>query len=170
VRVAVTGPESTGKSSLSVYLARHFNTVCVPEFARKYLDKLGREYTYDDLTFMAKKQIAAEKCLQKMATRFLFCDTELSVIKIWAEHRYQKCPAWVAENLPKVKYDLYLLCDIDLPWEADPLREHPHMRRYFFDWYHRELTERRVNFAVVSGLGDERYKNALKAIETLTLL
>lgn len=167
VRFAITGPESTGKSALAEYLAKHFDTVFVPEFARKYLQMIDREYDYDDLEYIAKKQMLTENYLQKKAHGFLFCDTDLTVIKIWSEHRYQKCSDWVNYYQPRIKYELYLLCDIDLPWEADPLREHPNMRQHFFDLYHQNLIDRQVKFAVISGSGQERYDNALIAIETL---
>ncbi len=145
----------------------HFNTVSIPEFARDYIENLGREYNFDDLTIMAKRQISSERCLQKMASNYLFCDTELTVIKIWAEHCYHVCPDWVTENLHKVRYDLYLLCNIDLPWEADPQREHPHLRKHFFELYYMELKNRNLPFVVISGTGDVRFDMAVKEVEKL---
>ncbi|HNW91253.1 MAG TPA: ATP-binding protein [Bacteroidales bacterium] len=167
IRVAITGPESTGKSILAEQLARYYNTVFVPEYARTYIERLNREYSFEDLDIIAKGQIAAERDAEKKADKIIFCDTELTVIKIWGEHKYHKCPEWVSANLPKYSYDLYLLCNIDLDWEYDPQREHPHLRSYFFDWYYEELKKRKVNFQVVEGRGPERLKNALVFTEEL---
>ncbi len=167
IRIAITGPESTGKSQLTEQLAVHYKTVFVPEFARDYVESLGREYNFEDLELIAKGQIRMQKAAEKKAGRLLFCDTELTVIKIWGEHKYNKCPAWVSENLSKYTYDLYLLCNVDLPWEFDPLREHPRLRTYFFDWYQRELTSRNANIKVVDGTGIARFQKALGFIEEL---
>ncbi|HNZ43613.1 MAG TPA: ATP-binding protein [Bacteroidales bacterium] len=167
IKVAITGPESTGKSMLAEQLAAYYHTVFAPEYARNYIDRINREYTFEDLAIIAKGQIAAERDAEKNADKILFCDTELTVIKIWSEHKYNMCPEWVAANLTKFTYDLYLLCDIDLDWKYDPLREHPHLRSYFFDWYYKELKDRNVPFKVVKGKGAERLKNALFFTEEL---
>lgn len=166
-RIAITGPESTGKSWLSEQLAMHYKTVYAPEFAREYLYTLNRNYNFEDLTIIAQGQIENEKKASKKARKFLFCDTELTVIKIWAEHKYKQCPSWVSRHLPLIRYDLYLLCNIDLPWEFDPLREHPHLREYFFDWYQRELSQRNLPFAIISGTGQERLQNAIHVIDKM---
>ncbi len=167
IRVAITGPESTGKSMLTEQLAAYYHTVFAPEYARSYIKKLNREYNFEDLEIIAKGQMAAEKDAEKKADKILFCDTDLTVIKIWGEHKYHKCPQWVGANLAKYTYDLYLLCNIDLDWEYDPQREHPHLRPFFFDWYYEELKKRKVNFQVVEGRGPERLKNALIFTEEL---
>jgi NadR type nicotinamide-nucleotide adenylyltransferase len=165
IRIAITGPESTGKSQLSEELAAHYNTVFVPEYAREYIGRLDREYNFEDLDIIAKGQINAQKKAEINANKLLICDTELTVIKIWAEHKYQKCPAGLSENLLKYTYDLYLLCDVDLPWEFDPQREHPKLRYYFYNLYLNELTQRKVTMVVVSGKGKKRLQCAISAID-----
>jgi len=167
IRIAITGPESTGKSQLSEKLATHFNTVFVPEFAREYIGHLNREYNFDDLEIIAKGQIAAQKKAEKKANSLIFCDTELTVIKIWAEYKYQKSPEWVTKKLSKFTYDLYLLCDVDLPWEFDPQREHPDLRSYFFNLYKNELMRRNLNFSLISGHNDERVNCAIRAVDKM---
>lgn len=169
IRIAVTGPESTGKSQLSRELAAHYHTVFVPEYAREYIDKLGREYDFDDLEIIAKGQIAAQEKAEKNANRILVSDTELTVIKIWAEHKYHKCPGWVTENLLNYPYDLYLLCNVDIPWESDPQREHPQLRSFFFDWYYRELKGRNARVEVIEGTGKARFYKALQAVKNLLI-
>jgi len=164
-RIAITGPESTGKSQLSQQLADHYGTVWVPEFARDYIDALGRPYEERDILTIALGQLNRERDLEQQANQFLFCDTELLVTKIWSDVAYQRCDPWILENLTIHTYDLYLLCNIDTPWENDPQREHPHMREHLFNLYYNEMQERGWNFRVVSGLGKERLQNAIKFIE-----
>jgi len=163
-RIAITGPESTGKSSLAQQLAIHYHDVWVPEYAREYIDQLRRPYQQEDILKIARKQIELEESAAKNANHFLFCDTELMVCKIWSEHKYHHCDPWISEMISKSNYHLYLLCDIDLPWEEDPQREHPDLRRYFFLKYQQELEHHRFNFKIVSGQGKERLKKAIELI------
>jgi NadR type nicotinamide-nucleotide adenylyltransferase len=164
-RIAVTGPESTGKSELSEQLAKHYKTIFVPEYAREYISQLGREYKYKDLEIIAREQINLQNKAEHKANKILICDTELTVIKIWSEHKFNKCSEWITKNFIKNTYDLYLLCNIDLPWEYDPLREHPHLRKHFFDCYENELRKRDVRYIIISGIGKKRLQNAIKEIE-----
>jgi NadR type nicotinamide-nucleotide adenylyltransferase len=164
-RIAITGPESTGKSELCKKLASHFKTVWVPEFAREYIDGLGRQYTIDDIVLIAKGQLREEETAAAEAERFLFCDTELIVTKVWSEFKYGICDRWILENIRKHVYDLYLLCDIDIPWQEDRQREHPHKRRELFDIYFSELSTYHFPFRVISGLNHIRLYNAIAAIE-----
>ena len=164
-RIAITGPESTGKSMLAEQLAAHYHTVWVPEYAREYLELLGKAYEEKDILLIARGQLSGEVSKLHLAENFLFCDTELLVTKIWSEVKYGRCHPWIPENIVKHHYDLYLLCDIDLPWEYDPLREHPDQRQYLFDLYYNELKIRNYPFDVVRGTGPDRLKNALKIIE-----
>ncbi|MCD4735883.1 MAG: ATP-binding protein, partial [Bacteroidales bacterium] len=90
-RIAITGPESTGKSRLSAQLAEHFNTVWAPEYAREYLQKIQRPYTQEDLLEIAKGQKRMHEKMMKFARNILFCDTEMLVIKIWSEFKYGNC-------------------------------------------------------------------------------
>jgi NadR type nicotinamide-nucleotide adenylyltransferase len=164
-RIAITGPESTGKSWLAENLAKHFNTAWVPEYSREYLAGLGREYGFEDIVRIAKGQLKLEEDEARMADRFLFCDTDLLVTKVWSEFKYDACDPWILEQVKIHRYDLYLLCDIDLPWEFDPLREHPDRRKELFEIYRRHLREMKVNFSIVSGSGQKRLENAINAID-----
>ena len=164
-KIAITGPESTGKSLLAEQLAGYYQTVWVPEYAREYLELLGKPYEEHDILLIAKGQVSLEESKSKDATRFLFCDTELLVTKIWSEVKYKRCAPWILDTLEKHHYDLYLLCDIDLPWQYDPLREHPDRRQYLFDLYHHELQNRRYPFAVVSVTGPARLNSAIEIID-----
>lgn len=164
-RIAITGPESTGKSALAEWLAGRYGTAWVPEYAREYLDRIHRPYGEADILAIARGQVAAEEALAPRARTYLFCDTEAIVTKIWSEVKYGRCHPWITDRIATRPYDLYLLCDIDLPWEYDPLREHPDRRSYLFDLYHKELKERNLPFAVVSGSGETRFVNAATIID-----
>lgn len=166
-RIAITGPESTGKSTLSARLASHYQTVWVPEYARGYLAQLNRPYTIDDLLRIAKGQVESEKTLLKKASQVLFSDTELIVTKVWSEHAFGTCPAWILQGIEQQRYDLYLLTGIDIPWQPDPQREHPHLREYFYQLYRRELQERNLNFVEIWGNESERLNKAIQAVEAI---
>jgi NadR type nicotinamide-nucleotide adenylyltransferase len=165
LQVAITGPESTGKSTLSTLLARHYHTVWVPEFARTYLDALDRPYTPWDLEQIAAGQLAAVRQALPAANRILFCDTELLVIKIWSEHAFGHCPGWILEELARQPYNLYLLLHVDLPWEPDPQREHPHLRAYFYERYKAGLQQYGFPFVEISGTHGSRFEKAVRAID-----
>lgn len=166
-KIAIVGPESTGKSRLSEQLAAHYNTAWVPEFARSYIENLNRPYQKSDLLEIAKGQLLFEDEQIKRANNYLICDTNLWVIKIWSDHKYGSCDDWIMENIRKRKYDLHLLTYIDIPWEPDPQREHPHLRSYFFDVYKNTLEYADTTYVIIKGNNEERLKKAISAIETL---
>jgi NadR type nicotinamide-nucleotide adenylyltransferase len=163
-KIAITGPESTGKSMIAQQLADHYRTVWVPEFSRVYLLHQEHPYNYNDILEIAKGQLKSEGALAKIARKLYFADTELLVTKIWCDVKFGKCHQWIRDHLEKQDYDLYLLMDIDLPWEYDQLREDPHQRKLLFDLYETELKSRNVNYRVVRGIDDERFKNALSFV------
>ena len=167
LKVAITGPESTGKSMIAEQLADYFTTGWVPEYARLHLLKLDRPYHYDDVLEIAQKQVATEKVFESLAKKVLFSDTELLVTKIWCEDKYAKCHPWILEKIKKQHYDLYLLMDIDLPWESDPMREDENRRKFLFDWYQRELIEANCNYRVISGRNELRLKNAIREVNDM---
>lgn len=164
IRISVTGPESTGKSWLAEHLAVHYKTAWVPEFARIYLENIERPYNYDDILRIAKMQFKEENLAAKN-TELLFSDTDFCVTSIWCNVKYGKCHEWITEKLEQNNYALYLLCDIDLPWQYDPLREHPEMRSELFAMYRDLLMNHRFNYRVVKGTGDERLQNAIAFVD-----
>ncbi|MFA8299812.1 MAG: AAA family ATPase [Hyphomicrobiales bacterium] len=166
-RIAITGPESTGKSYLSLKLAEHFKSPYVSEYAREYCEGMDLNYKITDLEHIARKQIENEALLMQKADSFIFCDTELIVIKIWAIHAFGHCPEWIEQAIKQNHYDLYLLCNTDIPWEYDPMREHPNQREFLFKWYEKELKSYGFNYKVVSGLGEDRINNAISFVDYL---
>jgi len=163
-KIAVVGPESTGKSTMSAYLANHYNTVWVPEFARGYCEQLTETPTWQDEINMFNGQLALEKELLPQANHLLICDTTFITVKIWSDQMFGQSPQQVLDELPKHHYDLYLLLNIDLPWQDDPLRDFPDMREHFMAVWYKELDDLKVNYILISGTGEERYQNAVTAI------
>ncbi|WP_164675089.1 AAA family ATPase [Anditalea andensis] len=165
-KIVIIGPESTGKSTLSAALASHYQEPWVKEYARDYIDGLQRPYEYEDLLLIAQGQLALEDDGEAHADRFLFCDTDLHVLKIWSQHKYGKTHPWILEHINRRKYDLYLLTDIDIPWEDDPQREHPdqEMRQYFMDIYRTTIAHTNIPYIILSGNPTKRVKDAINFI------
>jgi NadR type nicotinamide-nucleotide adenylyltransferase len=164
-KIAIVGPESTGKSTMSAYLAGHYQTAWVPEYARGYCEKLTEPPTWQDEINMFYGQLALEQELLPHANQILICDTTFITVKIWSDQMFGKSPQEVLDELPKHPYDLYLLLDIDLPWQDDPLRDFPDMREHFMDVWHQELQALNANYKVISGSGPERYERAIAEID-----
>lgn len=159
------GPESTGKSELCQHLAMHYETEWVPEYARFYLDRLEGEYQQHDLKAIAEGQLSWEDEKAEYANEYLICDTDMIVIKIWSDHKYGGTDSWIEDQLNSRKYDFYLLNNIDIPWMPDPQREHPKMRKHFFEEFKNYLEAHELPYAIVSGIEGERKKCAVNAIE-----
>lgn len=168
-RILILGPESTGKSTLAEKLAMHFEEPWVPEVAREYLEKLDRPYGYEDLLQIGMQQMQLEDELAMQAHNYLFCDTDLRVIQVWSQHRFGKVDSWVLEELARRTYDLILLCAPDLPWQADPLREHPEleMRQKFFEVYQQLCQASGFPWVLISGDTAKRLSTAIQAVGSL---
>lgn len=170
-KIAVIGPESTGKSTLCEKLAAHYDTSWVPEYAREYLEKNGSDYTYDDLLTIAKGQLNLEdKIVNELAIypqHFVFIDTDMYVMKVWAEFVFNKCHNWILNQIAKRKYDLYLLCDTDLPWIEDPLREYPDekIRKKLYLFYKDLMVNQSTPWINISGNYEERLEKAIQFID-----
>ena len=181
IRIVVIGPESTGKSSLCEALAKHFNADWCPEFAREYLTTHGKEYSFEQLDEIARGQLKLEEEHALRATKswseqknkitpkpLLFIDTDMYVMKVWCEFVFGKCHPWIIEEISKRKYDLYLLCNTDLPWQKDHLREYPDLetRETLFGIYRELLKQQSVPWQEVKGVGQDRIDTAIRAVET----
>ncbi len=164
LKIAIVGPESTGKTVLSQELAAYFNCPLVPEVSRDYLMHLERDYTFEDLKKIALRQVEAEDMALYQNPGMLICDTTLLVIKIWSEYKYHRCDEWIVTEEKSRPYDLFLLTDIDLAWKEDPLREHPHARKELFSLYYRHLVNTHLHFRLIFGNGPERTERAIRII------
>ena len=166
-KVAIVGPECTGKTELSQYLARHFITSWVPEYARAFLNKLSRPYEPSDLAKIAHGQLRMEDEWLQDAKGVLICDTNLIVIKVWSEEKFGECDAEILKLMANRQYDLLLLTNIDVPWENDPQREHPAKREYFWNIYQKEAANSGIRTVEITGSREERQTIAVTAIEEL---
>jgi len=190
-KIVVIGPESTGKSTLCAMLAHYFKTEWCAEFAREYLLTNGTNYTFDDLAIIAKGQLALEDEAVKMVSSkwqmasgeetyintsnlistlhppLLFLDTDMYVMKVWCEYVFGKCHPFILEEIIHRKYDLYLLCNIDLPWVKDELREYPdeQPRQELYKIYKDLLMNQSVPWVEISGTNDQRFYKAIEAVE-----
>jgi NadR type nicotinamide-nucleotide adenylyltransferase len=169
-KIAIIGPESTGKSTLCEQLSIHYNTIWCPEFAREYLLQKGTNYSFDDLLNIAKGQMSLEyNMLAKAKNGFYFIDTNLHVMKVWCEMAFNNCHTWILKQIATQQYDLHLLCDVDLPWIKDELREYPDLqtRKKLFLMYKDLLINDGGKWAVISGNNEERLQTAISIINTV---
>jgi NadR type nicotinamide-nucleotide adenylyltransferase len=163
-RVAVIGPECTGKSALSAELASFYETVWVREFAREYIGNLDRPYNEPDLLTIARGQIQLEDQVERSANKLLICDTNLYVIKVWSKFKFSRVHPEILRMIDERRYDLYLLTNIDIPWVQDPQREHPDRREELFEIYLHEMKQQPVPFEIIEGTGNQRYEIAVGAV------
>ena len=175
-KIVIIGPESTGKSTLCAQLAAHYSTKWCPEYAREYLLKHGTNYSFDDLLTIARGQLQLEEAfaeqVQKQAEKEnrvlpLFIDTDMYVMKVWGEFVFGKNHRYVLEQIALRKYDLYLLCNIDLPWVQDELREYPDPapRRQLYAMYRDLLINQQTPWYTISGTEEERLHHAITVVD-----
>jgi len=188
-KIVILGPESTGKSTLCKQLAAYYKTIWCPEFAREYLLDHGMNYTFDDLLTIARGQLALEDRYESevrsqkseasnsaiphspLTTHrsLLFIDTDMYVMKVWCEFVFEKCHRFILDQIIERKYDLYLLCNIDLPWIKDELREYPDLKRrqQLYSIYKDIMVNQSVPWADINGDYDERLAKAITSIDSL---
>jgi nicotinamide riboside kinase len=192
-KIVIIGPESTGKSSLCKQLAAHYKTLWCPEFAREYLLKHGMNYSFDDLLTIAKGQLALENEYveevrktesqkdQKIVSgpsshspltthhSLLFIDTDMYVMKVWCEFVFENCHRFILDQIIERKYDFYLLCNIDLPWIKDELREYPDLKRrqQLYSIYKDIMINQSVPWVDINGDYDQRLAKAIISIDSL---
>jgi NadR type nicotinamide-nucleotide adenylyltransferase len=168
MKVAIIGPESTGKSTLCQQLAVHFHTAWCPEFARDYLLEKGTNYHFEDLLHIAKGQKdLIEKTVDQAMANVCFIDTEMFVMKVWCEVVFNNCHTWILKEAARQHYDLFLLCTPDIPWTKDVLREYPdlEMRQKLFKIYKDICINSGARWAEINGNHEQRLLQGIRAVE-----
>jgi len=165
-RVVITGPESTGKTALAQALSGKYAAQWIPEYARQYVENLDRPYVFDDVVAIAQHQMAEELSYVSEAGRgVLFFDTWLIITKIWFDLVFGNCPEWIIDHIRSSKIDLFLVCDTDLPWVADAVRENGgEKREQLLHIYCDEIRSFGFQYEVITGFGPVRLENAVKAL------
>lgn len=163
----ITGAESTGKSMLTEELAKHFGAIGIPEYARTYLESIHRHYNYSDVEIIARRQI--ELIYENRQNPIVFFDTCLIILKVWFREVYNIVPKWLEEEIPLAGQGIYLLCEPDLPWQYDPLRENQFRREYLSGQYELELKAAGFPYFRVFGKGEERVQHAIEIIDRLII-
>lgn len=163
--LVITGPESSGKTTLASQLADYWKAPLVHEVSRDYLNNKD-SYQQHDLLEIAKQQHKKEQTVLSHSPEKIVCDTDLLVIMIWSEVKYGHCDPWITntfENSIKQKTfsRYYYLCDPNIPWQADPLRENPHNRDELFDLYLKKIEDYELAYSIVDGEPEERLQQAL---------
>jgi NadR type nicotinamide-nucleotide adenylyltransferase len=172
VKIVLFGPESTGKTTLSIQLAKHYNTVWVQEYARPYLQKVWnqerRTCQQKDILPIAFGQIALENRLSKRADKVLICDTDLLETKVYSSAYYGGFVDPILEKAATENtYNLYLLTYIDTPWEADDLRDRPEQRLEMFEAFQKALDQHHRPYLLLKGDKESRLKKAVEAIDAI---
>ena len=164
-RVCVFGPESTGKSTLCRQLARHYDTIHVPEYARGLIEAQGGHLAPEDMVRIARGQAALEEALAAEARGLLFCDTDVLTTTLWSEELFGACDPWLRANAHVNPADLTLLMDVDLPWEDDVVRYRPHQRQEFFERCEAALRANHRPYCIIRGEADARLRAAVEAVD-----
>ena len=173
IKIAMYGPESTGKTTLSKQLAHHYNDEWIPEFARDFLQEkwnLTKEIcTEADLIPIAIGQIKLENEVVLKAKKFLFCDTNLLVTKVFSDINYNHCEATIEQAAKEHKYDLIFLTDVDVPWKADDLRDSPNHRKNTFEKFENALIKNGNPYIKIAGNEATRFQKTVKIIDDLLI-
>lgn len=165
IRIAITGPESTGKTTLAKQLAELYNGLYIPEFAREYVEKLPHHYTFADVEAIANTQIDQYQSTKSGSEQIFFFDTWLIITKVWFKWVFGRTPEWLEDKILECPIDLFLLCRPDLPWEADAVRENGGENRLkLYDQYRNELNLYGFKYVEIGGSGEVRLQSAIDAI------
>ena len=165
LKIIISGPESSGKTTLCNQLQNHFKKPLVEEYSRKYINNINRKYTEEDLLQIAKNQYTLE---YKENNSLVFCDTDLITIKIWSKYKYGYCHKWILKKIKEQQNEnrFYILCYPDIKWEFDIQRENKENREEIFLLYKKELEEQEHNYMIIKG--NKRKEEAIKKITSLT--
>ncbi|MEO8382790.1 MAG: ATP-binding protein [Acidobacteriota bacterium] len=163
LRICLTGPECTGKTTLAERLARELGVAWVPEFARQHAETCGHVLSADDVEPIARGEMAD---LDRAKGDLVLLDTDLLSTVVYARYYYGACPAWIEAEALRRRAGLYLLLDTDLPWTTDPARDPSDASREdLFDAFRATLDEFETHWQIISGVGEERWERVREAVE-----
>lgn len=169
--IAIVGPESSGKTTLTEALAHHYRCAWAKEYAREVLEERGPDYVEEDLLAFAQGQLLALGEAIQLAERtppaLVFCDTDIITIRIWSQEVYGRCHPLIDQLAQQVAFDHWLLCRPDIPWQEDPLRENPHDRDRLFAVYEDMLKRLAKPFSIIEGDAEQRMRTAIAVMDTL---
>lgn len=169
IRVVLTGSESTGKTTLAAEIARHYDAALVPEFVREFAEEKGGVIQFSDHGPIARGQMAIEDAQISLGRAVVVQDTDLLSTVVYCEHYFGRSPEWIIAAAAERRPDLYLLCEIDLPWIADGIRDRGHMRDDMQRLFRDAVMRSGAAVAIVSGAGSERLQRAIDAVDALLL-
>jgi NadR type nicotinamide-nucleotide adenylyltransferase len=165
-KIAILGAVSTGKTTLCEQLAKHYQTLFVPEYARDYFNSHDiNNYTIEDLDIIAKKQIELENQYLTQANKVLICDTTLITIKLWSLHKFNRVSDYISNSITQMNYDLYLISNNEVPWIEDNQRKDKNNREHIFEMNHSELQKINANYSILKGINQNRLENAIAFID-----
>ena len=164
-KIIITGTESTGKTELIQQLAAHYHVPFLPDYSRIYIEQLNRPYREEDVLEIARCIIEEEEKLQYSGGEFFISDNDLINIKIWLQYYDWNVPRWLEEAIGQHKAQIYLLCDIDLPWVADEQRANPHDRKELLQRFVSELSNISANFHLIKGTNQQRLHSAVEVVD-----
>ena len=166
IRIAITGPESCGKTTLSEALALHYSADLVPEYARTYLGKIDRAYKLEDLDVIAEKHLEYMSLSQNSIQ---IVDTDFVVLSIWSKFKFDFVSPLISKLVQDTQFDLTILCAPDIPWKPDPLRENPNDREVLFKLYVEQLDALNRRYLIVENNHEERLKKSIKSIDSILI-
>ncbi len=165
IKIIVTGAECSGKSTLAKTIANRYDIPLLSEYARTYLSSINRSYKYEDIESIAREHQSQELPLLKAGHKAIVYDTSYLVLKIWSEYKYGQCCTFIQQAFRSQHTDLYILPDCNIPYEYDPLREHPQHRDILYHLYLDTLTQLKLPYIQVSGSTEERMLIIKKSLD-----
>lgn len=167
IRVVATGSECTGKTTLATALAKAYGVECVPEFVRTFIQQIGGHPQFSDHGPIARGQKALEDEYRTRAQRLLFHDTDLLSTVAYCRAYFGRCPEWIEAAAVDRRATLYLLCDVDVPWVADGVRDRPHRRPEMHALFEMVLKEAGANYVLICGTPEARFAEAKRRVDAL---
>jgi NadR type nicotinamide-nucleotide adenylyltransferase len=167
IRIVVTGSESTGKSTLAAEVAKHYGVEVVPEFVRSFAEQKGGVIEFSDHGVIARGQMALEDEYLSRASRLVVQDTDLLSTVVYCRHYFGRCPEWIETAAATRRPDLYLLCEIDVPWVADGVRDRGHMREEMQSLFEGAVKAAATPSALLGGTVEVRLTQAIRLIDEL---